>query len=254
MATTYTYGTIKDTGTAGQVLKSNGPGVAPSFQTANAGTVTSVAVSGDGTVIASSLSGSPITSSGTITLALVSASGNTILASPVGGGSGAPTYRTLALADMASLTTGSSSGQVLTSNGSGSAPSWQAAGSGSSGFPAVATVVNQTTSATYTTADRGKLWHNTGASSTTTYTLPASASIGDTYWAISQNQTNFVKIQQNNASDIIKLPYTTTSAGNTHGIQYNTGGRSGPGVIALTYVATKTWVWTGGYPFDWAIF
>ena len=57
---------------------------------------------------------------------------NTLLAAP-DGSAGAPSFRSLVLNDLASLTTGSTSGYVLTSTGSGTAPVWQATSGGITG-------------------------------------------------------------------------------------------------------------------------
>ena len=58
------YSSNNSSATSGQVLKSNGAGVAPSWQNDSNGTVTSVALSSTADVI--SITGSPVTSSGTI--------------------------------------------------------------------------------------------------------------------------------------------------------------------------------------------
>ena len=96
-------------GTSGQVLTSNGAGDEPTFQTKpGTGTVTQVDT-GTG------LTGGPITTSGTVSIV-------------AGGGD------TTQLADgavtLAKLDGTGTAGQVLTSNGVGVAPSYQAAGSG----------------------------------------------------------------------------------------------------------------------------
>lgn len=66
--------------------------------TANAGTVTSVALSVPGTVY--SVSGSPVTSAGTLALSLQNQSANTVFAGPASGAAAAPTFRALAAADI----------------------------------------------------------------------------------------------------------------------------------------------------------
>lgn len=67
------------------------------------GTVTSVAATGDGTVLASSVGGSPVTTSGTLALSLANATANTVLgnatASPA-----APTYGQVVNAQIANAT------------------------------------------------------------------------------------------------------------------------------------------------------
>ena len=96
------------------------------------GTVTSIQVSGGTTGL--TYSGGPVTTSGTITLSgtLVVSNGGTGLASTtpyavVAGGS----TSTGTLQQVSGLGT---AGQVLTSNGAGALPSWQAGGGGASGF------------------------------------------------------------------------------------------------------------------------
>lgn len=105
-------------GTAGQFLKSNGAS-APTWVTASGtGTVTSVAVSGGSTGLTTS--GGPVTTSGTITLAGTLATGNGGT-----GGTATPTAGTIPYGTGTALgysATGTS-GQVLTSGGSG-APTW----------------------------------------------------------------------------------------------------------------------------------
>ena len=142
---------------------------------------------------------------------------------------------------------------VPVNDGSGNL-SWATPTTATSGFPASVTVVNQLTAYTFTSADRGKLFTNNNATAITVYTLPSAPAIGDTYWAAAQNQTNYIKVQQGNASHLIYLPAAVTTAGTTHGIAYTSNARGGPGVIALTYVAANTWCWSAGYPFDWAAY
>lgn len=64
------------------------------------GTVTSVAMEGDGVIYNSSVSGSPITSSGTLTPSLLTQAVNAVLAGPASGGAAAPSFRALAGADL----------------------------------------------------------------------------------------------------------------------------------------------------------
>jgi hypothetical protein len=79
-------------------------GIAPSGNancaTPPSGTVTSVAMTGDGTVFNSTVSGSPITASGTLAPALLNQSANTLLAGPASGSAVAPTFRALVAADL----------------------------------------------------------------------------------------------------------------------------------------------------------
>lgn len=66
------------------------------------GSVTSVAMTGDGVIFASAISGSPISSSGTLNLltSLLTQSANRVLAGPSSGGAATPTFRALVTADL----------------------------------------------------------------------------------------------------------------------------------------------------------
>jgi hypothetical protein len=64
------------------------------------GTVTSVAMTGDGTIFNSSVTGSPITTAGTLAPSLVAQAANTVLAGPTSGGNVAPTFRALTAQDL----------------------------------------------------------------------------------------------------------------------------------------------------------
>jgi len=88
--------------TTGQVIEWNGSAWVASTGVPGSGTVTSVTFTGDGTVLSSTPS-SAVTTSGTLTATLASQTGNVVLASPVGGGSGAPTFRKVAIADINSI-------------------------------------------------------------------------------------------------------------------------------------------------------
>lgn len=68
------------------------------------GTVTSVAATGDGTVLNSTVTGSPITSSGTLAFSLANAAANSVLAGPSSGGAAAPTYQTAPTISAANMT------------------------------------------------------------------------------------------------------------------------------------------------------
>ena len=104
-------------GTAGQVLVSGGSG-SPTWSSAGTGSVTSVAVSGGTTGLTTS--GGPVTTSGTITLAGTLAYGNGGTGGTAAPTAGAIPYGTGSALDYSAVGT---SGQVLTSGGSG-APTW----------------------------------------------------------------------------------------------------------------------------------
>src|SRR5271166_6023256 len=67
------------------------------------GTVTSVAMTGDGVVFNSTVSGSPIITSGTLAPSLLTQTANTILAGPTSAGPTAPTFRSLVSGDIPAL-------------------------------------------------------------------------------------------------------------------------------------------------------
>ncbi len=64
------------------------------------GTVTSVAMTGDGTVLNTTVPGSPVTTAGTLAPTLVSQTANKVLAGPTSGGATAPTFRSLVSGDL----------------------------------------------------------------------------------------------------------------------------------------------------------
>jgi hypothetical protein len=63
------------------------------------GSVTSVALTGDGVVFNATVSGSPITTSGTFVPALLTQNANTVFSGPSSGGAATPTFRSLVAAD-----------------------------------------------------------------------------------------------------------------------------------------------------------
>jgi microcystin-dependent protein len=67
---------------------------------AGTGTVTSVAMTGDGVIFNSTVSGSPVTTSGTLAPSLLTQTANTVLAGPTSGGAATPTFRALVGADL----------------------------------------------------------------------------------------------------------------------------------------------------------
>lgn len=70
---------------------------------AGTGTVTSVAMTGDNVVYATTVGGSPITTSGTLVPALKTQTANTVFAGPTSGGAATPTFRALVAADISGL-------------------------------------------------------------------------------------------------------------------------------------------------------
>jgi hypothetical protein len=179
------------TGTTGQFLTSNGSTAAPTWTSGGSGTVTSVAMTVPSFL---SISGSPITTSGTLGLtlsgtALPGASGGTGLTSVtqyevmIGGASNA-------LAQVSGVGT---TGQVLTSNGTGAAPTWQAASGGSLTAPTVQKFVignNGTYTFTVTPANAtsGATYTNNGQ----TYTVSSTISSGTTLTTTAAPNASFV--------------------------------------------------------------
>ncbi len=108
-------------GTATQILTSNGPGVAPTFQAAPATGVTSVGLSDGSTVAIYSITNSPITTSGTLTFSLKNQPANYVMAGPTSGGNTQPTFRAIVGADIPTLnqsTSGTASNITASSNSS----------------------------------------------------------------------------------------------------------------------------------------
>lgn len=148
-------------GLEGQVLTAHGAGALPTWETPTpvgtpgTGTVTSVAMTVPGFL---TVTGSPITTAGTLDVSL---SG---VALPISSGGTGQTTALAAFDALSPLTTFGdllsrdasnnvrigigTTGHVLTSNGAGALPSWQAASS--AGAPADATYVTLTTNATLT--------------------------------------------------------------------------------------------------------
>lgn len=77
-------------------LRADGAWAAPP----GSGTVTSVGMTGDGTIYNSSVTGSPVTSSGVLAPSLKTQTANTVLSGPTSGSAAAPTFRALVAADM----------------------------------------------------------------------------------------------------------------------------------------------------------
>lgn len=91
-------------GASGQVLLSQGTGVAPIWATVSgvggAGTVTSVAATVPSIL---TVSGTPVTTSGTFAFGLANQNANLVFAGPSSGAATTPTFRSLAIADIPSL-------------------------------------------------------------------------------------------------------------------------------------------------------
>jgi hypothetical protein len=102
--TPYNFNLPATPGTAGQLLTSQGGGSSSMTWTtvSGSGTVTSVAMTGDGVIFNSTVGGSPVTTSGTLVPALLTQTANTVLCGPTSGGAAAPTFRALVAADIPS--------------------------------------------------------------------------------------------------------------------------------------------------------
>lgn len=88
------------------------------------GSVTSVAMTGDGVIFNASVTGSPVVSSGTLVPSLKTQNINIVLAGPSSGGAAMPTFRALVAADLPAATT-SAQGAVKLANdlgGTGALP------------------------------------------------------------------------------------------------------------------------------------
>ena len=86
------------------------------------GTVTSVAMTGDGTIFNATVTGSPITTSGTLIPVLLTQTANMFLAGPATGSAASPTFRALTVADLPSgynlwNNNGNANGQLTLANG-----------------------------------------------------------------------------------------------------------------------------------------
>ncbi len=218
------------------------------------GTVTSVTFTGDGTVLSNTPSPA-VTSSGTLTASLANATGNTALASPVGGGSGAPGYRKLINVDLTG--TNGTSGQVLTNQGAGAAPTWVTP-AGGGGFtaatvpgPALYNISNKTANYTILQSDAGTLFTDRGSTGSIFFTLPSNPTVGTTYGFMTFFPSSAQRINVT-TSGTDKLQYSGSSSTTLTTMNNNSGGRTGGGnFIFITYMGGNIWSPTGGFYFDW---
>lgn len=181
---------------------------------AGTGTVTSVAMTGDGVIFNSTVTGSPITTSGTLVPALLTQTANTFLAGPTSGGAATPTFRAIGNADIPT-------GTVL----------WNQIGSASGALTLAnttfATTFNQTTPAIWT-------WANTTptvpATSGLVLSAAANASGGNTqytgtitgggtnnYAGASVTVAGFVNGVNNGAFTVVSNTTTTITLNNASG-------------------------------------
>jgi hypothetical protein len=177
---------------AAKFLKADGTWAAP----AGVGTVTSVAMTGDGVIFNSTVTGSPITSAGTLIPALLTQTANTILAGPTSGGAATPTFRALVAGDLPA-------GATL----------WSALGNASAdltlanaGFN---TTFNQTSAVNW-------VWANTTAATSGTSQSSPILNVKGKYWDGAASQTDAWAIQDvvangTNGTSTLVISHTGTS-------------------------------------------
>ncbi|MFZ0963215.1 MAG: hypothetical protein WAO35_20330 [Terriglobia bacterium] len=86
------------------------------------GSVTSVAMTGDGIIYSATVSGSPITSTGTFAPQLLAQTANMVLAGPGTGTAATPTFRALASADLPATISSNTTGKAATATALASSP------------------------------------------------------------------------------------------------------------------------------------
>lgn len=109
--------TLTTTGSSGPATLIGSTLNIPQYTAGGGGTVSSVAMTGDGVIFDSTVSGSPITTSGTLAPALLTQTAATFLAGPTTGAAAAPTFRLLVATDV----------PTLNQNTTGSAAKWTTA-------------------------------------------------------------------------------------------------------------------------------
>jgi hypothetical protein len=193
-------------GTSGWVLTSNGAAAQPTFQ-ANAG-------GGIGTINgdSGSITGSTVTINGGTTglttsgsSATMNLTGTLVVAN---GGTGAATFTAYSVLCAGTTSTGAfqnvsglgTTGYVLTSNGAGALPTWQAASGGGLAWSVITADQSITVANGYICNKAGLL----------TLTLPASANIGDTFEVTGINTDLGWKIAQNANQQIFFSGQSTT--------------------------------------------
>ena len=147
-------------GTNGQVLSSTGTSTL--WKAPPSGSVTSVAMTGDGVIFNSTVTGSPITTSGTLVPVLLTQTANQVLAGPTTGAAATPTFRALVTND---IPTG-----IVTWDRIGSA-----AGNLTLANAGFSTTFNQTSSVAWT-------WANTTTATLTTLNSSPPLQLQANYW------------------------------------------------------------------------
>lgn len=151
----------------------------------------------------------------------------------------------------AALSYPSTSGYVLTANGSTGQASFQPL---SPGAAAYLNLANKTAAYTVVAADAGKWFTITGASGQIPFTLPAVSAVTLGYTVYFLNSiaaaTATIKIIPNSADRIYMETGTTTAS--TGYISSSTN-RTQTQSIGLTAVSANYWAPTYGYSFDWGI-
>lgn len=198
------------------------------------GTVTSVGLSMPGEF---SVSGSPVTTTGSLSAAWVNESGNKVLASPSGGGSGAPSFRSLVDADLPS------SGVVTVNTAAGELTGGAALGPGDSTTLGLSDVVvgGSFTSANITIDSKGRV---TAASN-------GGGGGGSATEILSSDTANFLTTQTGAGNPhLSNAPISVTSDGSPSNVNGSfitkdsiatpvifvgrTGDRPAPGTILIT--------------------
>ena len=198
------------TGTAGQILTSNGAGVAPTYQTGAGATISITGDSGGALT-----SGSFTFTGGSTGLTFAGAGSTETLGGTLAIANGGTNATSMATTDgvvyfdgtrLVTTAVGTAT-NVLTSNGAGMAPTFQAVSSGA--FPW--TVVTGGTQAI--AVNNGYIANNAG---TCVMTLPATAAVGDRIRVSGMNNVSGWQIAQNSGQTIhFGNVNTTTGAGGT---------------------------------------
>lgn len=194
------------------------------------GTVTSVAMTGDGVIFNATVSGSPITVSGTLVPALLTQTAATFLAGPATGAAAAPTFRAIATTDVPTLnqnTTGSAAKWTTARNLAGNSVD----GSGNVAF-ANKFIAQGTADAGLSAAQfLGAL--ATGIVKNTTTTGVLSIAVAADFPTLNQNTTG-------NAATVTNATFTTALTINTgtvtiHGNAANTSALTiGAGAVSVS--------------------
>ncbi len=187
--------------------------------------VSSVALTGDGVVFNSTVSGSPITGSGTLAPALLAQAKNTIFAGPSTGSNATPTFRSLVTADLPSFapTTASLGGDVSLNNTATyfDGPSISQGTSGKWFVSGTVTVVDTSGNANFS----AKLWDGTTViASASNQSLQANATV-------SLSLSGYISSPAGNLRISVKDTTSTNGA-----IKFNSSGNSKDSTITAIQI------------------